>query len=91
MSHLPEASRGFASQALNDVVGGGGKAVTGYPNLLHASAGKMNVGSCTLFFDRTTRDIVGIGEHIEVKQGQSPQYVLHWRTSGSGLPNKLKL
>ena len=47
---------------------GRGKSTSGYPGLLHASAGIADVGSCSVFFyaGEETRifRIVGIGYHV---------------------------
>ena len=59
----------FVSQAVNDMEFGRGKPTTGYPGLLHASAGIAGVGSCSVFFyveaDQNLIRIVGVGYHLE--------------------------
>ena len=67
--HLEQSYHRFVSQAVNDMEFGRGKPATGYPGLLHASAGIAGVGSCSVFFcaDANTRviRIVGIGHHLD--------------------------
>ena len=67
--HLAQSYYQFVSQAVNDMEFGRGKRTTGYPGLLHASAGIAGVGSCSVFFcaDANTRviRIVGIGHHLD--------------------------
>ena len=67
--HLEQPYHRFVSQAVNDMEFGRGKPATGYPGLLHASAGIAGVGSCSVFFcaDANTRviRIVGIGHHLD--------------------------
>ena len=67
--HLAQSYYQFVSQAVNDMEFGRGKLTTGYPGLLHASAGIAGVGSCSVFFcaganTRVIR-IVGIGHHLD--------------------------
>ena len=66
--HLGQAYHRFVSQAVNDMEFGRGKQTTGYPGLLHASAGVAGVGSCSVFYytDAEARviRIVGIGHHV---------------------------
>ena len=66
--HLGQAYHRFVSQAVNDMEFGRGKRTTGYPGLLHASAGIADVGSCSVFYytDAEARviRIVGIGHHV---------------------------
>ena len=65
--HLAQSHHRFISQAVNDMEFGRGKPTSGYPGLLHASAGIADVGSCSVFFyaDAVARviRIVGIGHH----------------------------
>ena len=65
--HLGQAYHRFVSQAVNDMEFGRGKLTTGYPGLLHASAGIADVGSCSVFYytdaDARVIRIVGIGHH----------------------------
>ncbi len=67
-SHLGQKYRRFVSQAVNDMEFGRGKGTTGYPGLLHASAGIPDVGSCSVFYyldaERNRIRIVGIGHHV---------------------------
>ena len=69
--HLDEARHRFVSQALNDMEFGRGKPTTGYPDLLHASAGIPGVGSCSVFYYRDAAQqlirIVGIGHHLDAE------------------------
>ena len=48
---------------------GRGKSTTGYPGMLHASAGIPGVGSCSVFYYRDAAlqliRIVGIGHHLD--------------------------
>ena len=48
---------------------GRGKLTSGYPGLLHASAGIVGVGSCSVFYYADTGQnlirIVGIGHHLD--------------------------
>ena len=66
---LEQSYHRFVSQAVNDMEFGRGKPTTGYPGLLHASAGIAGVGSCSVYFcaDANTRviRIVGIGHHLD--------------------------
>lgn len=59
----------FVSQAVNDMEFGRGKPTSGYPGLLHASAGIPGVGSCCVFFypdaDARMVRIAGIGRHLD--------------------------
>ena len=65
--YLAPAHHKFISQAVNDMEFGRGKPTTGYPGLLHASAGIAGVGSCSIFYypdaDRNRMRIVGLGHH----------------------------
>ena len=67
--HLEQSCHRFVSQAVNDMEFGRGKPTTGYPGLLHASAGIAGVGSCSVFFyveaDQNLIRIVGVGYHLE--------------------------
>ena len=67
--HLEQSCHRFVSQALNDMEFGRGKPTTGYPDLLHASAGIPGVGSCSVFYyiNEETLEIriVGIGHHLD--------------------------
>ena len=67
--HLAQSYHRFVSQAVNDMEFGRGKPTTGYPGLLHASAGIAGVGSCSVFFyaDADVRmiRIAGIGHHLD--------------------------
>ena len=67
--HLAPARRRFVSQAVNDMEFGRGKPTSGYPGLLHASAGIPGVGSCSVFYypdvERHQNRIVGIGHHLD--------------------------
>ena len=67
--HLAQPHHRFVSQAVNDMEFGRGKRTTGYPGLLHASAGIAGVGSCSVFFyaDADVRmiRIAGIGHHLD--------------------------
>ena len=66
--YLDQTHHRFVSQAVNDMEFGRGKPTTGYPGLLHASAGIAGVGSCSVFFytDEGTPviRIVGVGHHV---------------------------
>ena len=66
---LEQSYHRFVSQAVNDMEFGRGKLTTGYPGLLHASAGIAGVGSCSVFFyadaDVRVIRIVGIGHHLD--------------------------
>ena len=66
--HLGQTYHRFVSQSVNDMEFGRGKRTTGYPGLLHASAGIADVGSCSVFYytDAEARviRIVGIGHHV---------------------------
>ncbi len=65
--YLAPAHHKFISQAVNNMEFGRGKPTTGYPGLLHASAGIAGVGSCSIFYypdaDRNRMRIVGLGYH----------------------------
>ena len=65
--HLAQSHHRFISQAVNDMEFCRGKPTTGYPGLLHVSAGIADVGSCSVFYyaDAEARviRIVGIGHH----------------------------
>ena len=67
--HLGQAYHRFVSQAVNDMEFGRGKPTSGYPGLLHASAGIPGVGSCSVFYqadvERQRYRIVGIGHHLD--------------------------
>ena len=67
--HLAPAHHRFISQAVNDMEFGRGKPTSGYPGLLHASAGIPGVGSCSVFYhadvERHQNRIVGIGRHLD--------------------------
>ncbi len=67
--HLAPAHHKFISQAVNDMEFGRGKPTSGYPGLLHASAGIPGVGSCSVFYhtdvERQQNRIVGIGHHLD--------------------------
>ena len=66
--YVEQAHHRFVSQAVNDMEFGRGKPTSGYPGLLHASAGIADVGSCSVFYytDAEARviRIVGIGHHV---------------------------
>jgi hypothetical protein len=86
---LPTSGHGNINQALNDVILGRGKATTGHSGVLHASAGPQQKGKgCTLFFKRSgkTVEIVGVGQHEEVKSGQKPKYFIYY---GLGMEKKV--
>lgn len=85
--HLPSSGHGNINQAFNDVLLGRGKATTGQSGVLHASAGPQQKGKgCTLFFKRSgsTTDVVGVGQHEEVKAGQKPRYMIHFGMNMKG-------
>ena len=67
--HLAQPYHRFVSQAVNDMEFGRGKLTTGYPGLLHASAGIAGVGSCSIFFypkdEGKQIRIVGLGHHLD--------------------------
>ena len=67
--HLAQPYHRFVSQAVNDMEFGRGKLTSGYPGLLHASAGIAGVGSCSVFFYTQPKGklirIVGIGHHLD--------------------------
>ena len=69
--HLPPACHRFVNQAVNDMEFGRGKPTSGYPGLLHASAGVPGVGSCSVFYyadaARNLIRIVGIGHHLDAE------------------------
>ena len=69
--HLDEARHRFVSQAVNDMEFGRGKPTSGYPGLLHASAGIPGVRSCSVFYCRDAARqlirIVGIGYHLDAE------------------------
>ncbi len=79
--HLAQSYHRFISQAVNDMEFGRGKATSGYPDLLHASAGMAGVGSCSVFYypdaDAGTIRIVGIGHHLD-----RGTYQLDYATAG---------
>ena len=84
--HLEQSYHRFVSQAVNDMEFGRGKPVTGYPGLLHASAGISGVGSCSVFFyvnpERHLVWIVGIGHHLD-RQSYRLNYAVE-ELGGSG-------
>ena len=59
----------FVSSAVNDMEFGRGKLTSGYPGLLHVSAGVAGVGSCSIFFypkdEGKQIRIVGLGHHLD--------------------------
>ncbi len=67
--HLAPRNQRFVSSAVNHMEFSQGKPTSGYPGVLHVSAGISGVGSCSLFF--SPRDeaklirIVGIGHHLD--------------------------
>ena len=67
--HLEQAYHRFVSQAVNDMEFGRGKPTSGYPGLLHASAGIMGLRSCSVFYytgaEQNLIRIVGIGHHLD--------------------------
>ena len=67
--HLEQTYHRFVSQAVNDMEFDRGKPTAGYPGLLHASAGIVGVGSCSVFFyteaEQNLIRIVGIGYHLD--------------------------
>ena len=67
--HLGQAYHRFVSQAVNDMEFGRGKSTSGYPGLLHASAGIPGVRSCSVFYytgaEQNLIRIVGIGRHLD--------------------------
>ena len=67
--HLAQAYHRFVSQAVNDMEFGRGKPTSGYPGVLHVSAGMSGIGSCSVFFYRRDEAklirIVGIGHHLD--------------------------
>ena len=67
--YLDPAYHRFISQAVNGMEFGRGKPTSGYPSLLHASAGIPGVGSCSVFYHidtaRNLVDIAGIGHHLD--------------------------
>lgn len=67
--HLEQPYHRFISQAVNDMEFGRGKPTTGYPGLLHVSAGIAGVGSCSVFYYVETEQnlirIVGAGHHLD--------------------------
>ncbi len=74
MRHLEQRYHRFISQAVNDMEFGRGKPTSGYPGLLHVSAGIAGVGSCSVFFnvetERNLIRIVGVGHHLDRKTYQ---------------------
>ena len=66
---LEQRNHRFVSSAVNDMEFGRGKLTTGYPGLLHVSAGIPGVGSCSVFFypDDEGRHlrIAGLGHHLD--------------------------
>ena len=79
--HLAQSYHRFINQAVNDMEFGRGKVTSGYPDLLHASAGMAGVGSCSVFYypdaDAGTIRIVGIGHHLD-----RGTYQLDYATAG---------
>ena len=69
--YLDQSRHRFVSQAVNDMEFGRGKPASGYPGLLHASAGIPGVGSCSMFYYRDAARqlirIVGIGHHLDAE------------------------
>ena len=67
--YLTPAHHKFISQAVNDMEFGRGKPTSGYPDILHVSAGIPGVGSCSVFFyqeaDPLMIRIAGIGHHLD--------------------------
>ena len=67
--HLEQRYHRFVSQAVNDMEFGRGKQTSGYPGVLHASAGIPGVGSCSVFFclgdEGKLARVVGIGHHLD--------------------------
>ena len=82
---LPQSCKSNASQAVNDAVGGKGKdASKAGTGVLHASAGKTGVSSCTVFFRRLeVHD--GLETHVIVdavgSHDASSSYQIHWSNS----------
>lgn len=73
---LPANGHKNISQAMNDL-DDKGKATTGHPDVLHASAGKEDAnGGCTLFFTRNNGqvNIIGVGQHAGIK-GEVSYYI----------------
>ena len=72
--YLDQSRHRFISQAVNDMEFGRGKPTSGYPGLLHASAGIPGVGGCTVFYytdvARQLIRIVGIGHHLDAASYQ---------------------
>ena len=67
--HLAQPYHRFVSQAVNDMEFGRGKLTSGYPGLLHVSAGVAGAGSCSIFFypkdEGKQIRIVGLGHHLD--------------------------
>ena len=67
--YLDQSRHRFVSQTVNDMEFGRGKPASGYPGLLHASAGIPGVGSCSVFYytdgECQLIRIVGIGYHLD--------------------------
>ena len=67
--HLEQTYHQFVGQAVSDMEFGRGKPTSGYPGLLHASAGITGVGSCSVFYrlneDAQVIRVEGIGHHID--------------------------
>lgn len=81
-SQLPQDSKGNASQAVNDAVLNRGKdASKAGSGMLHASAGKPGVSSCTVFFRRKDEKD-GLETHLIVEavgsHAGSSSYDIHW-------------
>ena len=66
---LDQGCHRFVSSAVNDMEFGRGKLTSGYPGLLHVSAGVPGAGSCTIFFypqdEGKQIRIVGLGHHLD--------------------------
>ena len=67
--HLDPKCHRFVSQAVNDMAFGRGRPVSGYPGLLHASAGIPGMGSCSVFYYLDGQSnrirVVGIGHRLD--------------------------
>ena len=67
--HLDPKYHRFVSQAVNDMAFGRGRPVSGYPGLLHASAGIPGMGSCSVFYyldgERNRIRVAGIGHRLD--------------------------
>ena len=66
---LDQGCHRFVSSAVNDMEFGRGKLTSGYPGLLHVSAGVAGAGSCSIFFypkdEGKQIRIVGLGHHLD--------------------------